>query len=138
MKYKPIIGHEIILLISCVGFGVLLLPAVIFLLILAPAGVLSQAESFGDCYAVLFKTLGGYDWLPLLFLLGPYIIVQIWRFYKGKLGRDYVEDSDEDDHLFSSFSKKVGSGSINEYSGMSWRQFSIKDKDVDNDNTTKQ
>lgn len=132
MKYKLIIGHELILLISCVGFGALVLPAAIFI-VLAKLGVLS-AESFGECYKILFEMLGGHDWLPFLFFLGPYIVVQIWRFYKGKLGRDYVEDSNEDDEMFS-FSNKIGGGSMSEFSGMSWRGFPAKDSD--NDNTMK-
>ena len=129
MKYKLIIGHEAILLISCVGFGVLILPAAIFI-VLTKLGYMGQAESFGDCYGILFQMLGDHAWLPFLFTFGPYILVQIWRFYKGKLGRDYVEDSDDGGVMFS-FSDKMGKGSIKEFSGMSWREFPTKDKDND-------
>ena len=127
MKYKLIIGHEVILLISCLGFGVLVLPAAIFI-VLTKLGFMAQAGSFGDCYGILFQMLGGYGWLPFLFTFGPYVLVQIWRLHKGKLGRDYIEDSDGDDAMFS-FSSKIGHGSVKEFSGMSWREFPTKDND---------
>jgi len=127
MKYKRIIGHEVIVFIACIGFGALVLPAVISVA-LSPFGVMSKAESLGDCYEILFQMLGGYSWLLLLLFFGPYVLVQIWRFHKGKLGRDYIENSNEDDDLFS-FSKKVGGDSVTEFSGMSWRNFPTKDED---------
>ena len=130
MKYKLIIGHEVILLISCLSFGALLLPAAIFM-VLAPFGILSEAKSFGDCYDILFQMLGGSGWLPFLFFFGPYVIMQTWRFYKGTLGRDYIEDSTEDDEIFS-FSNKIGNGCMSEFSGMSWKGFSTKGEEEKN------